>query len=86
MLGLDEESLSSTSSTHLGVPSLYPVGLGIPSLSMRVCLRLGPVIVLSAVLGVPTGVGLMGGASTKCSSSSGDGERGTPVPSGGDGW
>ena len=43
-------------------------------------------MVLSAVLGVPTGVGLMGGASTKHSSSSGDGERGTPVPVGGDGW
>ena len=37
VLGLDEESLSSTSSTHLGVPYLYPVGLGILGLSVVVC-------------------------------------------------
>ena len=33
VLGLDEESLSSISSTHLGVPSLYPVGPGNEGLS-----------------------------------------------------
>ena len=37
VLGLDEESLSSISSTHLGVPSLYLVGLGNSALSMQDC-------------------------------------------------
>ena len=37
VLGLDEKSLSLLSSTHLGVPSLYPVGLGLPCLSVMVC-------------------------------------------------
>ena len=86
MLGLDEESLTSISSTHLRVPSLYPVGPGNSSLSMRDCPQVGPVMALPADLGVPAGIGLMGGASTKHSSSSGGGERGVHVPVGGDGW
>ena len=85
MLGLDEESLSSISSTHLGVPSLYPVGLGNSSLSMRDCPQVGLIMALPADLGVSAGIGLMGGASTKCSSSSWDGKRRTCVPVGGDG-